>query len=102
MIGGYPEFRSPGSSDCGRVFAREVGSVVKRGVQQLRERTKVRGWEPTLTQLAERANKLWHQDGCPAVPEVTYWMRARQELIEEHNRVARQTPERPRAAYAFD
>jgi hypothetical protein len=45
------------------------------------------GWEPTLTQVAERANALWHEDGCPAAPELGYWLRARAELKEEHRRL---------------
>jgi hypothetical protein len=45
---------------------------------------KARGWEPTLTQIAQRANDLWHQEGCPATSELGYWLRARQELKDEY------------------
>ncbi len=45
---------------------------------------KLRGWEPTFTQIAHRANELWHQDGCPATSELGYWLRARQELKHEY------------------
>jgi hypothetical protein len=47
-------------------------------------RGKSRRWEPTLTQVAERANRLWHQDGCPATSELGYWMRAKEQLKQEH------------------
>jgi len=47
-------------------------------------RGKSRRWEPTLTQVAERANRLWHQDGCPATSELGYWLRAKEQLKQEH------------------
>lgn len=48
---------------------------------------KSRAWEPTLTQIAERANTLWHEDGCPSVSELGYWLRARTELKQEYHRL---------------
>jgi hypothetical protein len=48
---------------------------------------KIRGWEPTLTQIAHRANDLWHHDGCPATSELGYWLRARQELKQEYSQM---------------
>jgi len=48
---------------------------------------KARGWEPTLTQIAERANTLWHQDGCPSTSELGYWLQARQELKQEYSQM---------------
>jgi hypothetical protein len=45
---------------------------------------KAPGWEPTFTQIAERANTLWHLDGCPATSELSYWLQARQELKQEY------------------
>jgi hypothetical protein len=41
-------------------------------------------WEPTLTEIAHRANVLWHQDGCPLSPDLVYSVRARRQLTAEH------------------
>jgi hypothetical protein len=55
------------------------------------------GWEPTLTELAQRANVLWQRDGCPDGSDLSYWLRARKELFEEHKRSARQPMSQVRA-----
>lgn len=41
-------------------------------------------WEPTLTDIARRANLLWHQDGCPLSSDLVYSIQARQQLAAEH------------------
>lgn len=41
-------------------------------------------WEPTLTDIAHRANLLWHQDRCPLSSDLVYSIRSRQQLAAEH------------------
>ena len=41
-------------------------------------------WEPAFGQIAERANSLWVLDGCRGGSEIEYWMRAKQQLIDEY------------------
>jgi hypothetical protein len=65
-------------------------------------RPKTRGWEPTLTQIAERANRLWHHDGCPAVSELGYWLQARAELKKEHREMVAAEDYATRAAAGLE
>ena len=56
-------------------------------------RSKAKGWQPTLSQIAERADSLWHRDECPLGQELHYWMEARQQLQRERaQRMHREIP----------
>jgi hypothetical protein len=52
-----------------------------------RTRRRRRSWEPTLTQLAQRANELWEQAGCPDGSEIGFWAQAREQLKAERRRI---------------
>jgi hypothetical protein len=90
MIGVFPESGTDAAPDCASCVSKHSVDVRKPDVDLAapQRRRRRRGWEPTLTQLAERANLLWQQDGCPDGSEVGYWVRAREQLKAERAALA--------------